>query len=78
MPVYDFECPACGLMHESLVSIAMRDKAIVLCPECGKKMDRKIVAGPKLHKPGYQMQAVLSDGTEVPGHFGKDAKRERK
>jgi hypothetical protein len=36
---------------------------------------QRVVDLPMLGKPAYQMQAVLSDGRHIPGHFGKMAKK---
>jgi hypothetical protein len=46
--------------------------------QCGGLMVWRGVESFAVGQPEYQMQGILSDGTHVPGHFGKDAKRRRK
>lgn len=63
MPMYDYRCPACKTETDELVRNA---DVKVLCPECGKKMERvwshcpptltNIIPshpGCKAHKAGY-------------------------
>lgn len=70
MPLYDYRCRACGKEEERLVLADFRGEQ--LC-ECTGVMDRIFAVAPKVGKERYQMQAVLSDGRHVPGHFGKEA-----
>lgn len=37
MPLYDFECPACGDRQEHFSSIADRDRSVVSCEPCSTK-----------------------------------------
>ena len=42
MPIFEFECLACGAIFEKLVKKAATDEQFV-CPECGsQKVDQKI------------------------------------
>lgn len=40
MPMYDYECPACGAAFEDLRPIAERDTAE--CPECGATAEKQV------------------------------------
>lgn len=73
MPLYVFAC-SCGFSDEYLVSVEKRDAVAFACDRCGKRLVRQVTA-PVLGKSRYQMQAVLSSGEHVPGHFGKAAKK---
>ena len=42
MPVYDLECPACGLEAEVTCSIDKRDMPL-MCADCGESMKRVLV-----------------------------------
>lgn len=44
MPIYDYECRACGKQHEILQSILEGRKR--KCPSCGKLKLRRIVSRP--------------------------------
>jgi putative FmdB family regulatory protein len=41
MPIYEYECPACGEKFELLRSIADSDKKIK-CPRCGAEKPRRV------------------------------------
>jgi putative FmdB family regulatory protein len=43
MPIYEFECAACGHQFEDLVSLSANLRAVA-CPECGKKKARKLLS----------------------------------
>lgn len=50
---------------------------------CGAKLERVLfpkerVCSVAYHGEGWQMGAVMGDGSTVPGHFGRDAARKRK
>ena len=75
MPLYTFRCE-CGAEQDQLAEIADRDSLVIVC-KCGKRMKR-VPASPQLHGEGYQMKAILEDGSKVAGHFGKEAPRRRK
>jgi hypothetical protein len=73
MPLYAFRCE-CGFSDEYFLQMSKRNTVVLLCEQCGRTMQR-VVGLPMLGKPAYQMQAVLSDGRHIPGHFGKMAKK---
>lgn len=78
MPIYTYVCVKCGAEVEAVVSLKDRDQSLIhSC--CGGVLNRLAqIERTALGKPGYQMQAVLADGSHVKGHFGKEAKRHRK
>jgi putative FmdB family regulatory protein len=43
MPIYEFECAACGHEFEDLVSLSA-DLRAVACPKCGKRRARKLLS----------------------------------
>ena len=43
MPIFEYMCDNCGTVFEELESVTNRDKPHE-CPECGKKMGRRIVS----------------------------------
>jgi hypothetical protein len=80
MPIYTYKCQKCGAREEHVVSYDLRDSQFH-CSTTGCRgyfARDKGLERPTIGKPGYQMQAVLSDGSHVKGHFGKDAKRNRR
>lgn len=72
MPLYDFECVGCNQQEEHFCEVVERDHVEFACSRCGKKL-RRVVSAPAYHGEPYQMGVVLSDGTRVKGHFGKEA-----
>ena len=40
MPIYEYECEACGRLHEILQKIS--DTALTDCPECAGKLHKRI------------------------------------
>jgi len=53
MPIYEYECRACGNRHEALQK--MSDDALTDCPACGKPELKKLVsaAGFRLKGSGW-------------------------
>lgn len=78
MPIYTYKCKKCGVETERVISYDKRDYALN-CQFCDGVLSRLgQLERPTIGKPGYQMQAVLSNGAHVKGHFGKEAKRKRR
>lgn len=77
MPLYTYVCE-CGNEEEHLVLMDSRDSIELDCSRCGKRLKRIVDGAPALHGEKYQMKAVMSDGSHVAGHFGKEAPRVRK
>lgn len=53
MPIYEYQCDACGHQHEALQKIS--DDLLTNCPECGKDALKKIIsaAGFRLSGNGW-------------------------
>jgi putative FmdB family regulatory protein len=47
LKMFDFECKECNLKIEKLI----REKDIVICPECGRVMT-KLIGAPPFHLKG--------------------------
>lgn len=76
MPAYDYECESCGWTGEILM-VPYEERHKQPCFGCGELLKlgvgfRAIAGTP------YQMKAVMTDGSHVKGHFGKEAKRRSK
>jgi len=50
MPIYEYECEACGHRKEALQKIS--DKPLTDCPECGQDELRKLVSAPNFRLKG--------------------------
>jgi putative FmdB family regulatory protein len=78
MPIYTYVCAKCSAEVEVMANLKDRDAAIVH-EGCGGDLKRLVqIERTVMGRPGYQMQAVLANGSHVKGHFGKEAKRQRK
>lgn len=42
MPIYEYQCSACGFQKEVLQKIS--DEPLITCPECGKDTMQKLVS----------------------------------
>jgi len=88
MPIYEYECKACGHQFEALQK--MSDKALVECPECGKPELKKLIsaAGFRLAGGGWyetdfksgKKKNLIGDKAEASGSKKSDsgAKKEAK
>jgi putative FmdB family regulatory protein len=59
MPVYEFQCSACGERFEILCGLAERD-AMAVCPSCGGRDVAQVLGGFKVG---------ISRTRLNPGHF---------
>ncbi|MGE5625236.1 MAG: FmdB family zinc ribbon protein [Bacillota bacterium] len=50
MPIYEYECQACGHAFEALQKVS--DAPLRKCPECGKPKLRKLVSAPSFRLKG--------------------------
>ncbi len=74
MPIYEYECEACGIRHEA---IQKKDaEPLVDCPECGKDALRKLVsaAGFRLSGGGWYETDFKKDGKKNIAEKDKAAK----
>ena len=74
--VYKYEC-GCGWAGDKMF-IPYDDRNKQKCPECSKELGVPIPAFSAVGAEPYQMKAILSDGSTVKGHFGREAKRSKK
>lgn len=74
MPLYAFTCE-CGYEDDFFLEVDSRNERLK-CPKCQEVM-RRVLTAPKYHGEPYQMRAILSDGSRVAGHFGREAPRMR-
>ena len=50
MPIYEYQCQACGELQEVLQKIS--DPVLKKCPECGKLKLKKLVSAPSFRLSG--------------------------
>ena len=50
MPLYEYECDACGERFERIQKFS--DPPVEVCPNCGKKTVRKLVSSPAIQFKG--------------------------
>lgn len=50
MPIYEYECAACGNRHEVLQKIS--DSLLTDCPDCGKSTLKKMISAPSFRLSG--------------------------
>ena len=80
MPIYSFDCADCGEELEIICRWDERDLARIHSEVeeesgCGGALVRCGVELPTVGEPSYEPGALMSDGSTVKGHFGKDARR---
>ena len=78
MPLYTYKCTneKCKNIEEHLAKYDQRDEPRS-CEKCQCAMQRAGAELCTIHGEGYQMKAVLADGSHVAGHFGKAARRKK-
>ena len=81
MPMYDFKCDRCGVVEEQVVPHASKGEPIT--HGCGGNLLFDGVGRINMGAPAHRMGAMIVDRGErkvgtVDGHFGKEAKRNRK
>ena len=75
MPIYEYECKACGLYFDELQGF--NDKPIKKCPECKKNKVEKLISLSSFHLQGngwYETdygKKKVSSGTPSPKKSGK-------
>ncbi|MEM9057943.1 MAG: zinc ribbon domain-containing protein [Pseudomonadota bacterium] len=79
MPIYEYQCDACGHTMDALQKIS--DDPLKLCPECGAESLRKLLSAPNFRLKGtgwYETdfktgnrKNVVDDGSKKDG--AKDA-----
>ncbi len=74
MPIYEYECQACGHTFEALQKIS--DAPLRRCPECGKPKLTKLVSAPsfRLKGGGWYETDFKSGQKKNLAEGGKDEK----
>jgi len=67
MPIYEYQCQACG--HDMEVIQKMSDDALTDCPECGKPELKKLISA-----AGFQLKGSGWYETDFKGGSKKGAK----
>ena len=79
MPIYEFECEACGTVFEELIEAGAEPPG---CPECGSGKTRRVYTAPAYTKgPTANQRRRMEDrrGTDRGGaleRFKQERKRE--
>lgn len=71
MPIYEFECEACGARFEELVAVG----AAVACPECGSERTRRLYSG--VAPPGRQPRGAGVRSDEAQRREREAARQDR-
>jgi putative FmdB family regulatory protein len=73
MPIYEYECNACGERHEFIQKFS--DAPMRKCPACGKSRLRKLVSAAAFHLKGNGWYVTdFRDKDKKNGKDGKDDK----
>ena len=67
MPLYEYECDACGERFERIQKFS--DPPVEVCPNCGKKTVRKLLSSPAIQFKGSGWYI-----TDYPRQGAKDPK----
>jgi len=72
MPIYEFECSACGNVFDRLQKLSDADPDT--CPNCGKKKIHRCVTAPsfRLSGSGWYETDFKKDGDKKRNLTGKD------
>ena len=78
MPLYEYECDACGERYELIRKFS--DPALDVCPKCGQGPVRKLVSSPAFHLKGsgwyktdYAPKAADTDKAAKPSSDTSDS-----
>jgi putative FmdB family regulatory protein len=56
MPMFDFQCSACGSIFETLVN---KEVKTISCPQCGGKESKKLLSAPSFSiKKGHAAKGI--------------------
>lgn len=74
MPIYEYQCGACGALHEALQKVS--DDPLVECPACGAKELRKKISAVAFRLKGsgwYETDFKSGDKKNLAGDHGDGA-----
>ncbi len=69
MPIYEYECPECGIFEEWQ---GINDKPLTRCPICKKKKVRKIISESSFHLKGSGWYVTDYGGKTKANGAGKE------
>jgi len=72
MPIYEYECPDCGIFDELRPLRQAKDPA--LCPGCGTISARRVVSAPMLARLPHTLRQAM-DRNEHSAHAPRAARR---
>ncbi|MFT5445231.1 MAG: putative FmdB family regulatory protein [Gammaproteobacteria bacterium] len=74
MPIYEYECNACGEQHEFIQKLSESPKR--KCPACGKLRLRKLISAAAFHLKGsgWYVTDFRDGGKKKPAEDGDSAK----
>jgi putative FmdB family regulatory protein len=67
MPIYEYQCQACGRRHEAIQRLA--DPVLTVCPDCGGAL-KKLVSSPAFQFKGTGWYATDYANKKGPGSEG--------
>ena len=65
MPIFDYQCQACGHGFDALQKIS--DPVLTDCPECGEHELKKLLSAPNFHLKGGGWRKSEPDTKTRPG-----------
>ncbi len=68
MPIYEYECPSCGVME---VTQRITDKALTKCPQCKRRKVKKLISN-----TSFQLKGSGWYVTDYGGKKGSDSSSE--
>ncbi len=75
MPIFDYQCQACGHEFESIQKVS--DKPLTECPECGKSELKKMVSAPSFRlKGGGWYETDFKNGSKKKDTKKDDTKKD--
>ena len=72
MPLYEYECDACGSRFEKIVKFS--DPPLDVCAKCGKGPIRKLISSPAIQFKGSGFYITDYAKKSSPGRDPKDTK----
>ena len=78
MPLYEYECTACGHRFERIQKFS--DPPIEACPSCGQPHVQKLLSSPAIQfkGTGWYITDYAKSGKESPKESGKESQKESK
>lgn len=72
MPIYEYQCQACGHQLEAIQGF--NDKPLLKCPSCGKSKLTKLMSAPSFHLKGTGWYATdFKNSGKKPADTAKTA-----